>query len=116
MQGRITYLLEQRLKQRLTMQEAEELLTILQQPEHESMVTDVLSELAQAGPQGAALDPHWLEKNVHEIVSLDKNVQGPVHRVHFLRTSWFRCIHDRRRCLLLFPITRGGGGGAATCH
>jgi ferric-dicitrate binding protein FerR (iron transport regulator) len=104
MQGRITYLLEQRLKQRLTMQEAEELLTILQQPEHESMVTDVLSELAQAGQQGAALDPHWLQKSVHEIVSLDKNVRGPVHRVHFLRSSWFRYA---AAVILLFMI--GGG-------
>lgn len=54
------------------------------------MVTDVLSELAQSEPQGAALDPVWLQRNVHEIVSLDKKAEAPVHRVHFLRTGWLR--------------------------
>jgi transmembrane sensor len=93
MQGRITYLLEQRLNQQLTAAEAEELLAILRQPEHEVLVTDVLSDLALSEPQGAALDPLWLQHNVDAIVALDKQQRStvqPVHRVHFLKTAWFR--------------------------
>jgi ferric-dicitrate binding protein FerR (iron transport regulator) len=104
MQGRIAYLLERRLRQQLTAAEAAELLIILQQPEHESMVTEVLSDLALAEPQGAALDPIWLQKNVHEIVSLDKKAQAPVHRVHFLKTGWFRYA-----AAVILVIIIGGG-------
>jgi len=101
MRERVTYLLEQRLKQQLTEQEAEELLTILQHPDHDEMVTDVLSGMAQAEPQGLVLDPVWLQNSVHEIVSLDKSGQSPVHRVHFLRTAWFRYA---AAAVLLFVI------------
>lgn len=93
MQGRITYLLQQRLKQELTTAESEELLAILREPEHESALTEVLSDLALSEPQGPALDPVWLQHNVEAIVSLDKKKQSPlqtVHRVHFLKTAWFR--------------------------
>jgi len=104
MQGRIAYLLERRLRQQLTAAEAAELLVILQQPEHESMVTDVLSELALAEPQGAALDPLWLQNSVHAIVSLDKKAEVPVHRVHFLKTGWFRYA-----AAVILLIMIGGG-------
>ena len=93
MRGRITYLLEQRLKQQLTMQEAEELLGILRQQEHEEAVTDILSDLAQAEPDRMELEPILLKARTEAILMLDRpgiKAAPPVHRIHFLKTAWFR--------------------------
>lgn len=93
MQPRVSYLLEQRLKQQLTSSEADELLSILQQPEYESMVTDVLSDLAQTETEELGLDPASLRASVHQILLVDKAPErplAPVHRVHFLKAAWLR--------------------------
>jgi len=92
MEQRISFLLQQRSEQKLTGAEAEELLVILQNPEYDILVTDVLQQMAISEPQGAAFDPVDLQQWVHTIVAIDKNAIAarPVHRVNFLRTTWFR--------------------------
>src|SRR5260221_2259763 len=94
MEQRISFLLQQRLEQKLTEAEAEELLGVLQNAEYDTLVTDILQQLAVSQQQGPAFDPVDLQQWVHEIVAVDKNpgrVEGrPVHRVNFLRTAWFR--------------------------
>ena len=93
MQPRVSYLLEQRLKQQLTPSEADELLTILQQPEYESIVTDVISDLAQRETEELALDASSLGASVRQILQVDKAQErslAPVHRVHFLKAGWVR--------------------------
>lgn len=93
MRGRITYLLEQRLKQQLTMQEHEELLDILRQQEHEETVTDILSDMALTEPDRMELEPAIVKARTEAIFMLDRPVVKAVtatHRIHFLRTAWFR--------------------------
>jgi len=110
MEQRVSYLLEQRLKQQLTAPEAEELLKILQQPEYEGMVTGILSGLAMAEPQGPALDPAFVQKNVRVLLAVDKKDNAnrlqefpfkSVHRIHFLKTAWFRYA---AAVILLFAV------------
>lgn len=93
MRGRITYLLEQRLKQQLTMQEHEELLDILRQQEHEETVTDILGDMALTEPDRMELEPAIVKARTEAIFMLDRPVVKAVpatHRIHFLRTAWFR--------------------------
>ncbi len=94
MEQRISFLLQQRLEQKLTTAEAEELLAVLQNPDYDTLVTDKLQQLAVAQPQGPAFDPADLQRWVQGIVTIDKNPGGiaarPVHRVDFFRTTWFR--------------------------
>jgi transmembrane sensor len=99
MEQRISFLLQQRLEQKLTTAEAEELLTVLQNPEYDTIVTDILQQLAVSQQQGPAFDPVVLQQWVQGIVAIDKHLGGvvgneagarPVHRVNFLRTAWFR--------------------------
>ena len=111
MKQRILFLLQQRLEQKLTTAEAEELLAVLQNAEYDTLVTDELEQLVASQPQGPAFDPADLQRWVQGIVAVDKNLGGaagievvemdenearkgiparPVHRVDFLRTAWFR--------------------------
>ncbi|HWK05595.1 MAG TPA: FecR domain-containing protein [Puia sp.] len=99
MEQRISFLLQQRLEQKLTPAEAQELLSILQNAGYDEIVTDVLQEMAASGEQGPAFDPVILQKWVHGIVSVDKKAAGgvdpaksvtPVRRIPFLSTVWFR--------------------------
>jgi ferric-dicitrate binding protein FerR (iron transport regulator) len=93
MEQRILFLLQQRLEQKLTTAEAEELLTVLQNAEYDTLVTDQLEQLVAVQPQGPAFDPADLQQWVQGIVAVDKTLpQGgrPVHRVNFLRAAWFR--------------------------
>ena len=85
--------MKQRLKQQLTPPESDELVAILQQPEYESMVTDIISDLAQAETDEFALDPADLRAGVYHILQVDKaqkSSPAPLHRIHFLKTAWTR--------------------------
>jgi len=104
---RVTYLLEQRLKQKLTDQEAEELLAILQQPEHETLITNILSEMVQAEPERDELEPGSLRYLTNSIFLLDKkplSSSRPAHRVYFLKTVWARYA----AAILLLCLIGGG--------
>jgi ferric-dicitrate binding protein FerR (iron transport regulator) len=103
MEQRISFLLQQRLEQKLTSAEAEELLAVLQNTEYDTLVTDKLEQLVASQPQGPAFDPVDLQRWVKGIVTVDKNLEEvvgsearegmaarPVHRINFLRTAWFR--------------------------
>lgn len=76
MEQRISFLLQQRLEQKLTTAEAEELLTVLQDPAYDTLVTDKLQQLVIAQPQGPAFDPAELQQWVQGIVAIDKNLGG----------------------------------------
>lgn len=56
MEERIVYLLQQRLAQKLTPAETQELGEVLHNPVYDSLVTDVLTRLAGDEPQRPAVD------------------------------------------------------------
>jgi ferric-dicitrate binding protein FerR (iron transport regulator) len=72
MEQRISYLLQQRLKNRLTPAEEDELLELLRDPQYDAVVTDLLQGMALSGERGPAFDPVVLQQWVDQIVAVDK--------------------------------------------
>lgn len=92
MEERIVYLLQQRLAQKLTPAETQELGEVLHNPVYDSLVTDVLTRLAGDEPQGPAVDEADLRGWAEAIVAVDR-VAGREKRegrVILLRRGWFR--------------------------
>jgi transmembrane sensor len=91
MEERIAFLLRQKLAQELTPAEAEELGTVLQNDQYDTIVTDVLAHLAASERQGPVIDETILRERIAAIVSLDKVQpnERSATRVYFGK-AWFR--------------------------
>ncbi len=89
----ITTLLEKFANRWASRQELEQLLTLVKQNQHdEAVVSFIEQQLASFEPDNAEEIQFWQERFVHfrERFGDSKPVTQPVHRVHFLKTVWFR--------------------------
>src|SRR5687768_4899128 len=50
----------------------------------------MIKDILEAAPKAANYDPSLYETNIRNILSSGKKNNVIVHRVHFLKTAWFR--------------------------
>lgn len=89
----ITMLLEKFANRQASRQELEQLLALVKQNQHdEAVVSFITQQLASFEPDNAEEIQFWHERFAHfrERFGDSKPITQPVHRVHFLKTAWFR--------------------------
>jgi transmembrane sensor len=96
-QERLTYLFESYLKKSATQEERNEFFALLKDPATAKMLEQINHDYHQITFQGESLadDPtESIRQALLRIATNDKHVQyaAPVHRVHLLKTAWFRNV------------------------
>jgi transmembrane sensor len=92
MKERLQYLLERCHGQTATQAERDELLTLVAMPEHEAAVNALIESLYALHPADTldeATGRNMLAA-IFEAKDAEQKITTPVHRIHFLRTAWFR--------------------------
>lgn len=101
---RIDYLYERCLYQLASAEEQQEFLALLRAPENEAYAAVLLSKAFRESKQTADISPSAANAILEAILRSEDKLHAaaaPVHRIHLLRTSWFRYVAV---ILLLFGI------------
>jgi hypothetical protein len=89
-ESRLQYLFNNYLDKRITSPEKEELMSLIAKTENDELIRAFISKVADETGEEIDISDATANTILTAIIQADKIYSPSVHRIHFLKTSWFR--------------------------